>query len=772
MFARVARACAAKSPRMVGSIAPRFPGLLASRSGTVFSSTYPYDNITLYIFTVLSIPQRTIPILHFRNAATAANLVEKLLPELEEEAVPKDPSTSFQNLKGVISDRTLRAITIAPFHHTHMSSVQHEILPMLPDLSNPFDPENPDAVRDLLVKAKTGTGKTLAFLVPAIEARIRDIETNAKQAVQDSGLEPSRRNLAQAASRYATENVGTLIISPTRELATQIALEASNLTAHHEGFYVQVLLGGASKYRQIQDWRNRKDIVVATPGRVLDLLNSEPAFAKALKSTKVLILDEADTLLDMGFRPDIERLDRYLPETPQRQTFLFSATVSSKVKEIANFFTARNHRFVDCVPVDDSPVHDHIPQYHTVVDPAEVLQQTVKLIAHDQLIAKSGEGGHKKSKIVLFLSTTKMVSVFTEFLRDMTASGVLPCGRRIAIYEMHSGLAMPKRVAVSKAFRAEGIESSHSRGRSAEASILVTSDVSARGVDYPGVSRVVQVGVPTNGDVYVHRVGRTGRGSDKHGRADLLVMPFEEPFIRSRLQRRGVKINPLTTPTLDAEIKELEEKAVASKAGAGKSQPSVLEDITDLVTMTADKLDYDLMSSAFLAQLGFYFGHSGDHNTRIEDVMRGVEEMFIGMGVKKEELPRLSGALRQRLASVGTRSTMRGRDSVRRTDFRGRRDDQRREWGVDNPWNKRTSRSYEGGGERRSSSYGRDFTEGGEERRTPIWGREPREQRSFGEEREWSKPKSWGKAPGEERRPRSYRDGAQRSFRRSSRDEF
>ncbi|PPR04775.1 hypothetical protein CVT24_007091, partial [Panaeolus cyanescens] len=710
----------------------------------------------------LSVPKKTLPILHFRNAATSANLVEKLLPELDEEVVPKDPTTSFQTLQGLISKETLRAITVSPFQHTHMSSVQHEILPMLPDLAKPFDPENPDATRDLLVKAKTGTGKTLAFLVPAIEARVRELAEHAKQAVQDSGLEASQLNLALAANRYARENVGTLIISPTRELATQIALEASNLTAHQQGLRVQVLLGGASKGKQIADWKMRKDIVVATPGRMLDLLESVPSFAEALKSTKVLILDEADTLLDMGFRPDIERLNRYLPKTPQRQTFLFSATVSPKVKEIANLFTAPNHRFVDCVPVNDSPVHDHIPQYHTVVDPSEILQQTVKLIAHDQLIAKSGEGGHEKSKIVLFCSTTKMTTVVTEFLRDITAGGILPCGRRVAIYEMHSGLAMPRRVAVSKAFREEGLE----RGRrSADASILVTSDVSARGVDYPGVTRVIQLGLPTNGDVYVHRVGRTGRGSNKHGRADLVVSPFEEPFIRTRLQRMGVKINPCPARTLDAEIKELEEKVAAN---GGAKRISVLEDLSDMVTLTADKLDYDLVSSAFLAQVGFYFGHSGDHNTRIEDALRGVEDFFIGIGVKREELPRLSATLRARLASLGSRSTQGGRDRNRRTDFRGRRDDQRREWGVENPWNKRPSWNREEGGERRATPWGRDSQphDDNMERRSRSWGRDGGDERR---ERTWGRDRF----NGEERRPRSYeREGGQRQWKRSAREEF
>lgn len=198
-----------------------------------------------------------------------------------------NPSTSFETLRGVVDDNTLRAIK-----HTHMSPVQARIFPLLPDLALPYDPATPptkDKPRDLLVKAKTGTGKTMGFLIPAIEARLKTLNAHAESILSDSSVTVTPQFKAKAINRYATDRVGTLIVSPTRELATQIAVEAANLTKH-VGFQIRVLLGGESKYRQIREWQGRKDIVVCTPGRILDLLETEPQFSAALKYTQVVRL--------------------------------------------------------------------------------------------------------------------------------------------------------------------------------------------------------------------------------------------------------------------------------------------------------------------------------------------------------------------------------------------------------------------------------------------------------------------------------------------------
>jgi ATP-dependent RNA helicase MSS116 len=174
---------------------------------------------------------------------------------------------------------------------THMSAVQAEVFPLLPELANPYNPETSanGPPRDLLVKAKTGTGKTLAFLLPAVEARLKTLEAHGKKAVLDAGLEHNKSLELRAQQAYARENAGTLIISPTRELATQIANEALRLTQHLDGFQVRLFVGGESKRSQMQQWmRGRRDIIVATPGRLRDCLLSEPEVVRGLSSTQLV----------------------------------------------------------------------------------------------------------------------------------------------------------------------------------------------------------------------------------------------------------------------------------------------------------------------------------------------------------------------------------------------------------------------------------------------------------------------------------------------------
>lgn len=212
--------------------------------------------------------------------------------EVEDEA-PK--GMLFSDLKGRVSDDILKAVTVRPFAFTHMTSVQEAVLPLLPGLAEPHQAEAEDGerknknVRDLLVRAKTGTGKTLAFLVPAMQARLNAIEAHGKQAVIDAGLKHDKQLEARAKRVYAQSRVGTLIISPTRELATQIANEAIRLSQHLDGFEVRLFTGGTSKNAQLREWRRgRLDIVVSTPGRIRDFINSEPDVTDGLKHTQTV----------------------------------------------------------------------------------------------------------------------------------------------------------------------------------------------------------------------------------------------------------------------------------------------------------------------------------------------------------------------------------------------------------------------------------------------------------------------------------------------------
>jgi ATP-dependent RNA helicase MSS116 len=197
---------------------------------------------------------------------------------------------AFSTLRTKVTSDTLRAITDKPFNHAHMSSVQAAVLPLLPELARPYNgDESHGPPRDILVKAKTGTGKTLAFLVPAIEARVKAVDKAGVDALEKNGGRPDAKVVESAKRAYARKTVGTVVISPTRELATQIAHEAIKLTHWHKGFEVSLFTGGSSKGLQLRDFqRGRNDIVVATPGRIRDVLENDPDVAEVLRTASLV----------------------------------------------------------------------------------------------------------------------------------------------------------------------------------------------------------------------------------------------------------------------------------------------------------------------------------------------------------------------------------------------------------------------------------------------------------------------------------------------------
>ena len=201
---------------------------------------------------------------------------------------------TLESMEGVLSKKTLLALTESPYKFTHMTPVQAAVFDLLPRLSDPYTtkPPSDESVappRDLLVKAKTGTGKTAAFLIPAIEKRVKTLKAFGEQALLDSGLPRQQFDISRVVRNFARENVGVLIISPTRELASQIAKEASNLAYHQKGLHVHLFVGGCSKHQQMRNWMTKpRDIVVATPGRLRDLLTSERAVSEAFKKLNLV----------------------------------------------------------------------------------------------------------------------------------------------------------------------------------------------------------------------------------------------------------------------------------------------------------------------------------------------------------------------------------------------------------------------------------------------------------------------------------------------------
>ncbi|TFK28519.1 DEAD-domain-containing protein [Coprinopsis marcescibilis] len=554
--------------------------------------------------------------------ATAEDLSEKLPAQSSEGADDiSDSKPLFSSLQGKVHRNTLKALTQDPFQYEHMSVVQAEVLPLLPELSMPRA-GNPSS-RDLLVKARTGTGKTIAFLVPAIEARIRQLEEVAPNASE-----------AKVQQQFAHDNVGALVISPTRELASQIVTEAHKLTKHHRGFHVPMMIGGLGKYEQVRDFnRGRKDILVATPGRLKDMLQDpNSGVARALKNTKMLILDEADTLLDMGFRDDIEDIMRYLPDKTIRQTLLFSATVSDAIQQISNRHLSENHKFVNCVSQDTSEVHDHIPQYHTIVsNPKYQLPHLLRLVFQDQL--EHGE----KSKVIIFLPTTKLTQLVGTLFYSMGRTA-LP-NTRTTTFEIHSKKTMPARTRASDGFRA-------ARG----SSILVTSDVSARGVDYPGVTRVIQLGLPSQPQQYVHRIGRTGRGGSTIGRGDLVLHPWEYEYVKRNFSHLPLK--PLTVTDLHNEVKA----SVAPKEIDARPHPASLKlaDLEQNIMETTSRLDPATVGDTMMSLIGFYASITKDLRMSVTQLVEELGKWTVeGLGLS--QAPYVSQSFLNKIGGGGSR---------------------------------------------------------------------------------------------------------------------
>jgi ATP-dependent RNA helicase MSS116 len=346
--------------------------------------------------------------------------------------------------------------------------------------------------KDCLAKSKTGTGKTLAFLIPAVES----IQNQPKS------------------------HVSILALSPTRELANQIATEAKALLSFHVGSKVVVFVGGTNVNADKKALAGAPvTVLVATPGRLIDHLQSTQGFAQTLGNIKVLIMDEADRLLDMGFKPAIDQILRSLPPKTSRQTLLFSATIPPIVIEIARNALRPGYAMIDTTGLakdDSGSTHLHVHQ-EMLVAPFQDFIYAVGAALYEQ-IANSPEG----YKILVFFTTARVTGFMAELF---TAAG-------LNIVEMHSRKSQSYRTNASEKFR------------KGENILMFSSDVTARGMDYPGVTFVLQVGV-TDKEQYIHRLGRTARAG-KEGKGMIILSDFED-----RHMTRELKDLPLHRVSMD-----------------------------------------------------------------------------------------------------------------------------------------------------------------------------------------------------------------------------
>ena len=337
---------------------------------------------------------------------------------------------------------------------------------------------------DIVGCAQTGTGKTVAFVLPALERLLRD--------------------------QAQTRNPRVLVLEPTRELAIQVAGETRKLAAR-TSLRVASVYGGAHMRRQTERLRQGVDIVVATPGRLMDHMRRRNV---NLSDLQVLVLDEADRMLDMGFFPDIKQIVSRTPR--QRQTMLFSATIPPSISALARQFQR-------------DPLSIEIDLAH----PPEAIQQVLYPVPK-----------HLKTQLLLAILEQMAVSSMLVFTRTKQQADVVTRGlreARVAVACIHGDFKQADRVRALEGFR------------SCEHRVLVATNIAARGLDVEGISHVLNYDVPEHPEDYVHRIGRTAR-ADADGDAITLVTPDDEALIHRIEHLLGRKIKRKTLPGFDYDV--------------------------------------------------------------------------------------------------------------------------------------------------------------------------------------------------------------------------
>ena len=463
---------------------------------------------------------------------------------------------------------------------------------------------------DIIAQAKTGTGKTMAFLMPIVQRILRDPELEQKSRY----------------SRASPDDIRAVIISPTRELAEQIAVEAHKVV-FGTAVKVQTAVGGTQKSYHLRKMNQEGcHILVGTPGRIKDILSDGYSGVK-LDNIETFVLDEADRLLDIGFAPEIEEIQSFMPNRQQkpRQTMMFSATVPREVVSLVRQTLRPDFKFIRTVDPDEAPTHERIPQ--KVVFLRGLSNQMPALLE----LALQANERHRADptnnlpfKAIIYFGSTNEVALASKIFQNMSdpkagryAPGPL---EPTIMVEMHSKLDQSRRTANSQKFRL------------ATSAMLFSSDVTARGMDFPNVSHVIQMGLPKNSDDYVHRIGRTGRAG-KGGEGWLLLGDDERGLYRQRMGHSGIRIsesNELQTATLDM--------------SQPAQLPANIAKVMQLVETGVKTVPYGMKADVYRSMLGV-LGHGGRSKQQVVDQMNDMARY--GWGLEKP--PGLNEMLVQKL---------------------------------------------------------------------------------------------------------------------------
>jgi superfamily II DNA/RNA helicase len=368
---------------------------------------------------------------------------------------------------------------------------------------------------DLRVSSSTGSGKTAAFVLPALNRVLA-----------------ARGDASKRRDNKTVHGPRVLVLTPTRELAMQVAKATDSYGRHIPGLRVATIVGGVPYHAQLKALRGPLDVLIATPGRLMDHMANGKA---VLANVELFVLDEADRMLDMGFIDDIKHIASFLPE--QRQTMMFSATFAGEVGQLAkNMLKAEAQTIA---------VSTHTSTHENI----------------EQRLHWADDGKHKHALLEQLLSGREVdqALVFTSTQRDADwlADKLAEIGHRVA--SLHGGMPQGRRNRVLQGLRSRDLR------------VLVATDVAARGIDVPSISHVINYGLPMKAEDYVHRIGRTGRA----GRAGLAVTLAErrDAGMIQRIQRFTTQRIPVATMVgLEPRLPEPREYSAApgNRGGGGK----------------------------------------------------------------------------------------------------------------------------------------------------------------------------------------------------------
>jgi len=359
--------------------------------------------------------------------------------------------------------------------------------------------------QDLLGIAQTGTGKTAAFVLPMIE---RLASGKAKARMPRS-----------------------LILSPTRELATQSA-NYFETYGKHLNLSMALLIGGVGMDEQWRRLDRGVDVLIATPGRLLDQFERGKVL---LGGITILVIDEADRMLDMGFMPDVERIVNLVSK--RRQTLMFSATMPGEIRRLAGAFLTHPQEVQATPP---ATMAERIVDHFAVVPPRQKFKALRRLI-----------DSHDVANALIFCNRKREVA---SLRRQMERAG-------LSVRDIHGDLDQAQRTAALEAFK---------RG---EIAYLVATDVAARGLDIAMLPCVINYDVPTHADDYVHRIGRTGRAGQE-GRAFTLVLPEERRYVDAIARLTGKTIPRLEISGMQPEVLEEDEPRARPRRGRAATRPA------------------------------------------------------------------------------------------------------------------------------------------------------------------------------------------------------